>query len=267
MAKRTRLLAIARAADPDAWRDRIRDLFQRTPIKRKILDELAASADIAALPAPTLCFLGANLLSAGRSRYRTGVLHRHSSAFQKISGLTSISPCATTGWSRRNRARHSLPNGGCGDPPKKRRAHQNLGLALAKVGNLSDAVIEYRKAILLKSDYAGAHNGLGHALVRLKKYAEAVAAFREAIRFNPQSPPMHHDLALALCLLGKFGKALTEFRQATLLKPDYPVSHYSVGICLQKLGKSAEAVAEFREAIRLKPDETVPMGTLLRHSL
>ena len=51
-AKRTRLLAIAAAADPDDWRKRFRDLFQRASIKRKILEELASSADIDALPAP-----------------------------------------------------------------------------------------------------------------------------------------------------------------------------------------------------------------------
>ena len=80
-----------RQSGPDCWLspprpirmpcNQIRDLFQRTPIKRKILDELAASADIAALPAPTLCFLGANLLSAGRVDTALSVLRQAQQRF------------------------------------------------------------------------------------------------------------------------------------------------------------------------------------------
>ena len=117
-------------------------------------------------------------------------------------------------------------------------------------------MIEYRKAILLQSDYAAAYDALGIALTRLGKYAEAVTACREAIQLRPQSPHMHQNLGAALGALGRFDEALTEARQATLLQPDNGEAHNLAGICLQQLGKSAEAVAEFREAIRLKPDKT-----------
>src|SRR6516225_12115791 len=43
-------------------------------------------------------------------------------------------------------------------------AHNNLGIALAKKGDLDAAIVEYRKALQLKPDDAAAHYNLGIAM-------------------------------------------------------------------------------------------------------
>src|SRR5262249_30562347 len=51
------LLAVARLADPDPWRNRLRDVMGRSPAGQDALTELAAAADVAALPLPTVYLL------------------------------------------------------------------------------------------------------------------------------------------------------------------------------------------------------------------
>ena len=63
------LLAVARAADPDASRNQFRDALERSSGDRKVLEDLAASADIAALPASTLVLLGHDFTACRRCQY------------------------------------------------------------------------------------------------------------------------------------------------------------------------------------------------------
>lgn len=64
-------------------------------------------------------------------------------------------------------------------------ARERLGLALARLGRINDAMIQYQVALRLDGRRASTLNALGEAYVRAGQLAAAVDAFQAALEINP----------------------------------------------------------------------------------
>jgi Tfp pilus assembly protein PilF len=109
---------------------------------------------------------------------------------------------------------------------------------------------EYREAIRLKPNYSAAHNGLGRALARRGDVPGAMQAFREAIRLEPDSSMSHSNLGAMLMQEGYLQGAQQELQDAIRLKPDNALAHHNLGLLFQRLGNWNGAMKEFQEACR-----------------
>jgi len=139
--------------------------------------------------------------------------------------------------------------------PEEADAHFNLGVALAKIGQADEAMEHYRQAIRLRSHYIDAHNNLGMLLAGAGRIDEAMEHFREAARVKPDSPDAHYNLGLALAGLGKTQEAIEEYREAVRLKPEDATAHFNLGVALAAIDRTDEAIQQYQEALRLKPDD------------
>jgi serine/threonine protein kinase/Flp pilus assembly protein TadD len=281
------LLGLARAADPDDLRNRLRDALERRDAQALI--RLAAAGGIAELPPSTLWLLGHALgqtgaiedavavLRQGQQRHpgnfwvnhelahwlaHKGPAHQEEVVCYKIVAvaLRPLSPGA------HNNLGNALRHKGQLDAaiaehrtalrlqPNDASFHNNLGVALRDKGKLDAAIAEYREALRLNKDYPAAHNNLGAALFDKGQVDEAIAECREAIRLNKDYPAAHINLGNALRHKGKLEEAIAEYREAIRLNKDYPVAHINLGATLSDKGQLDEAIAEFREAIRCKKD-------------
>jgi tetratricopeptide (TPR) repeat protein len=99
-------------------------------------------------------------------------------------------------------------------------AHYNLGVFLARQGEVADAITQYRRALAIKPDFDKAHNNLGVALARLGHVNEALRHFQEALKTNPLYAEAHYNLGLALMLQGRQREAAGHFRRTLALRPD-----------------------------------------------
>jgi len=86
--------------------------------------------------------------------------------------------------------------------PEDARAHQDLGLALLRLGRRRDGVASLRRTIALAPNYAPGHCNLGLALEECGDFTGAVAALREALRLQPDSGFIAYHLAAVAAQAG-----------------------------------------------------------------
>jgi tetratricopeptide (TPR) repeat protein len=244
-------LAVARAADPDPRRNRLRDaLAGEDP---KAVEELAAADPTEDWPAPTLVLLG--LLAHGTaSAERVAVLleraqQRHPEDFWINEQLGLLHHDSQP---RRLGAAIRFYSIAVALRPQSPVAHLNLGAALADNGQLEEAIAEFRAALRLEKDLIFPHLNLGSALAQKGQMDEAIAEFREAIRINKDYAEAHYHLGRALMSKGLVDDAIAEFRQAIQLKYDYASAHNSLGVALYDKGQLDEAMAEYHTAIQIE---------------
>jgi serine/threonine-protein kinase len=250
-ALRRRLLRIARLADPDPLRTRLRDaVARRNP---HALKALAARRRSATWSAQNESLLAHALLGVGNVSAAVPVLRRavgrHPSDFwlnydlahfmhlQKPTDYSEVIRFYTAALALR---RHS-PG-----------VHLNLGLALTKHGRLDEAMAVLRRAIRLKKDYAEAYNNLGIALFAKGRLNRAIAKFRTAIRLRKDLVPAHDNLGLALEQKKDWDGAIAAFRRAARLDRAHYQAHYNLGRVLLLRGRLDEAIAALRRAVLLK---------------
>jgi serine/threonine protein kinase/Flp pilus assembly protein TadD len=242
-----RVVAVSRAADPDRWRDRLRDALEGNDTKA--LQEVAASVPDENLPPATAVLLGRLSLGTGAAEKAVAVLEkvwqRHPGDFWVneelglcLHGLQPPRPQEALPYYRAAVALRPLSPG----------ARMNLGNALGDQGRLNEAIAEYREALRLKPDYPEAHNNLGAALYRKGRLDDALAEYREALRLNRDLLAAHKNLGAALYAKGELDGAIAEYREALRIKKDDPEAHYNLGNALKAKGRLREAIGEYLQA-------------------
>jgi serine/threonine protein kinase/Flp pilus assembly protein TadD len=257
------LLGVARVADKDPWRVRVRNALQRG--ERPVLQEMAASEEIFHAAPATLVVLGVFLKDHKESSLQGEAFlreaqRRHPEDFWLNHNL----------WSFYESMQHSQHEetlcyavAMAALRPGSPGTHLNLGNALRNKGRQDEAIAEYREAIRLKKDYAAAYCSLGALLCDDKSdYDRAINAFREAIRLNNDLPEPHYNLGNALYEKGQSDEAIAEYREAIRLKKDHAQAHNNLGNRLKEKGRLDEAIAAFRESIRSKSDQWQAHGNL-----
>ncbi|HZU37563.1 MAG TPA: protein kinase [Gemmataceae bacterium] len=158
-ARRAWLLAVARAADPDPWRDRFRDAAVWN--NRTALERLAREAKVSELSPQILFVLGRLLLETGADAVPllTAAQRRFPSCF----------------W-----------------------LNSQLAFALHQAKRYDEAIGYYRAALALRPATSLQHDNLGNALRATGRVDEAIAEYETAIEFDPKFALAHCHLRLAL---------------------------------------------------------------------
>ncbi len=141
-------------------------------------------------------------------------------------------------------------------------AHINLARLLASQGKIEESAAHFRQALQSQPDLADAHATVGFALQMQGKIDEAVLHFRRALQLNPADAETHNNLGVVLYGQRKFDEALACYRRSLEHKPDFAVAHLNLGSVLEDQGKLDEALACYQRALELKPDFAEAHGNL-----
>jgi Flp pilus assembly protein TadD len=288
------LLHIARAADPEPLRDRLREALEHQD--GEALAALAEPAASSQLPPSSLTLLAGALHKGGAAKQAITLLQRaqrqYPDDFWVNYGLAyyflNSKPPRPEKAVRYYTAAVALR-------PNSSGAHLNLGVALKETGDMDGAIAECREAIRLKKDLVEGHinlgrglldtgevdgaiaefrealgikdsakarNCLGQALATKGNLEGAAAEFEEAIRLEPTEAGTHNNLGVVLSRKGRLDEAITSFNKALRLERDNANAHNNLGTALKEKGRLDEAIVEFREALRLKPDVAEPLCSL-----
>jgi eukaryotic-like serine/threonine-protein kinase len=273
--------------DTDPWRKQVRQAIKEQDFSA--LRSLAKTVDIAAQPPQILVVVG-NALFRNRNDHDAAILllkrarlrypndfwinqtlgrmygrttpPRHEQSIRHFWAAVSIRPKSACPWVNLGNA--LARNGELDEAisaqrkaielaPKLAFAHFNLGKVLSLQKKLDEAVACYRKAIELEPKLASAYVNLGIALHNQKKPDEAVACYRKAIELDPKLAMAHNNLGIALREQKKLDEAVASYRKAIELDPKLAIAHCNLGVALRGQNKLDEAVASFRKAIELNP--------------
>jgi serine/threonine protein kinase/Flp pilus assembly protein TadD len=282
-----RLLQIARAADPDAWRGRMRRAMERKDAQT--LTDLVKAKQTSSLPPQTLYVLAQFLWGLKQMRPAEVLLRQALRRYPGDFWLNVTVAKLLTDWEPPRAAEAiRFQQAAVALRPESPFCRVNLGLILHRSGRVDEAIAQYHEAIRLKKDSPQAYFNLGYALQTKKKWNEAIAAYRKAIELKPDFAGYYYNLAclfedhgkleeaaavcrkaiaigpISKCLLllgnilqdqGKPREAAGFFRRYINARPRDPMGHYNLGNALRMLGKPGEAVAEFHKALKFGPKD------------
>lgn len=120
-------------------------------------------------------------------------------------------------------------------------AHGHL---LERQGQFERAVVQYRKALLLRPTFLSARNRLGITLNKLGRHFEATDEFRQAIADHPNLAHLQNNLGFSLYLQENYAEAQAVLQRALELKPDFPRAHTNQALVLGRLDRFDDAFSE-----------------------
>ena len=129
-----------------------------------------------------------------------------------------------------------------------------MGASAAQIGKLDEAVLAFKKALLIKPDYAEVHYNLGNAFRDQEKLQEAIESYGNALSMKPDHADAYLNLGNALKEQGKLDQAIEAYSKALSIKPDYADAYLNMGVTLKEQGKLDEAIVASHKALSIKPD-------------
>jgi Flp pilus assembly protein TadD len=147
--------------------------------------------------------------------------------------------------------------------PRKARAHDGLGVALALEGKLEEARRSLERAIELAPRGGQAYINLGYVYSLQGKTEKAIAAYEEAIPLNPKLlPEIYNNLGLIYFRQGQMKRAEAMLRRAVEIRPHYAPPYCNLGALYEKRGDLDQAIRYYEKTVKLAPDYHLAHGAL-----
>jgi serine/threonine-protein kinase len=253
------LLDVGRGADPDPWRDRVRD--PEAWRHGKELAELAREAPLAEQPVPLLLAVGERLSATGQDgvTFLRRVREQHPDDFW--SNLTL------------GLALHGAGRRSGGDPapalayfdkaleirPRAVAVLNDLGVTMYCRNLMGDneresgrpgALTVFHQVVRNDPRFAPGHNNLGLAIKARGDWDLAMLMYRDALGIDPRLAPAHLNLGTIRAGSGFFGQAINHYRQALAVDPDCACAHHLLGLTLLAKGRRDELDEDYPAGVK-----------------
>jgi protein O-mannosyl-transferase len=133
-------------------------------------------------------------------------------------------------------------------------AENNVGIALANLGDREAAKAHFEKALKIQPSFPNALINLANILRSEGRVTEATAFYERALILKPDTPEALVDLANILREQGRIQEAIDRSKRALELKPLYAEGYNSLALCLAQSGNLEGAIKSYLQALEIKPD-------------
>jgi len=137
--------------------------------------------------------------------------------------------------------------------PANQRAHNNMGIDLARLGNVPEALVHYRLALQLDPNFGEAHHNLANALWQTGQSEEALQHYHVALLIKPDDIKIHTKLGNVLQQMGRTQDAIDQYEQAIHINPDYAEAHNNLGAALVDRGDIPAGIVQYEQALQINP--------------
>jgi tetratricopeptide (TPR) repeat protein len=127
------------------------------------------------------------------------------------------------------------------------------------------AIIAYRNAVEIDSDFADAHCNLGAALYNKGVRDEARGCFERCLELDARHVEAHFNLANLLEEAGDAEQALDHYRDALKGDPLYADLHINLALLYEKLEQSGRGREHWRRYLQIEPNG--PLAEVARQRL
>jgi TolB-like protein/DNA-binding winged helix-turn-helix (wHTH) protein/Tfp pilus assembly protein PilF len=128
-------------------------------------------------------------------------------------------------------------------------AHASLAyISMVYDWNWASAQKEFKRAIELNPNYAGAHEWYAEFLAARGRESEALSEMKRARDADPLLVLMHAAVAEALYYSRRYDDVISQCQQTLELDPDYPLAHFHLGRAYMGKNMYSEAIAEYQKA-------------------
>ncbi len=148
--------------------------------------------------------------------------------------------------------------------PESAGAHCNLGVLIAAKGDHDEALRHYKEAIRISPDMPAAYSNLGMEFAARGQYREAIENFQQALALDDLDATTHYNLGLAFAAVNRPEDATRQFADAIRLDPAHAAAHNNLGILLAAAGDLDEAIRHFETALSLRPNFSEAAANLAR---
>ena len=146
------------------------------------------------------------------------------------------------------------------DPPPTQDSaeeHLRLGVDFFLTDELDVAMDEFREATRQRPGFADAYHNLGVALAKTGDLTGALVAWSQAERLDVKSVSLRYHLSalvsynygISLVRNGRLAEAMEQWRAALRIQPDFPEAHYALGLGYLAAGDPVPAVVHFQETL------------------
>ena len=125
--------------------------------------------------------------------------------------------------------------------------HAKAGIADKQQGNLSGAILEFRRVTELAPDLAAGYVNLGAALLENRQYSDAIAPLKRALKMDASLVGADQMLGYALLYSGYTQESLPHLEKAQ--------DPGTLGIAQLKLGRFPEAIQNLNAALEKHPKD------------
>jgi tetratricopeptide (TPR) repeat protein len=249
---RARLMAVARLADPDPWRNRVRDALETRDART--LQQIAASPSVIDLPVQMLTLFCETLDQIVGSHAGEGVLRQAQRQYPDDFQINF-----QLAWVLDHRDNPQLEESirfytaALSLRPRGTVTRGLLAEHLHDLGRDSEAIAEYRKGFESDSDSTTVHNNLAWILAtsrdpKLWNPPEAIRLSRRALALDPRDEDAWNTLGVALYRAGDWKAAIEALERSAASGAD-SFDWFFIAMARWQLGEREEARRMYRLAV------------------
>lgn len=136
-------------------------------------------------------------------------------------------------------------------------AHLRLGIDFFLTNELDVAIDEFREAAGQHPGYSDAYHNLGVALAKTGDLTGAIAAWAQAERLDIKTVSLSYHLSalvsynygISLVRDGRLAQAMAQWRAALRIQPDFSEAHYALGLGYLAAGDPVQAAAHIQKTL------------------
>lgn len=132
-----------------------------------------------------------------------------------------------------------------GDAGLQSECQKALALTLTEMGNITEAIESYEKALMLQPDPSFPWNNLGNLYLRTNNFIKAQEAFKFALSHKQDDVVGWVGLANVYEKMNLPQEAIGAYRKALRIVPDFPQALLNVGGVLEKINRLDKAIKAY----------------------